>query len=292
MPFWERFVTSAGAGGLAALTAAIIAACIAGIQLRHAKRQQRHDRWWDTLSWVYDRAVVDAEKKESLPHRVTFTMLNELAEQARSKPTDSLQVGTIGAVLSMFSISEEVVKATSVGDNSTNAPGGKADPAHHQSTGQSSGLEVSDPAAINLLEQLRSSVASVTLSISGAARATGMQYELSLGEALSRLSLPFNKISNASIPFDFVIRGDGPRRLYIEALYSVRTDRMFGILGRAHAFLNSSSQTAQALIVLNAEIPAAWRKALEEFGDSRIRVVTWRDRDDDDMLRAAIRQQS
>lgn len=60
--FWDRFFTSAGFGGAMAVVAAMIAAMIAVIQFRHAKSKDRDTRWWETLTWVYDRTVVEDGK--------------------------------------------------------------------------------------------------------------------------------------------------------------------------------------------------------------------------------------
>jgi hypothetical protein len=140
--FWQRFLTSAGFGGLMAVAAALIAARIAARQLRHTKAQQLQERWWDTLTWVYDRAVVEKDKRRALPHHVTFALLTQLAEHAQTPPEDRLQQGAIKSVLSMFDTSDQVQDAPQ--------PEGSGPSVIH----------VSDPTAVALLDELRDKLTS------------------------------------------------------------------------------------------------------------------------------------
>jgi len=145
-PFWQRFLTSAGFGGLMALAAALVAARIAALQLRHTKAQQVHERWWSTLTWVYDRAVVENDKRAALPHHVTFAMLTQLAEHAQAAPADGLQRSTIKSILSMFEAADDVYQPSAT---SAPPPADAADPAY------SPVIRVSDPAAATMLDDLR-----------------------------------------------------------------------------------------------------------------------------------------
>lgn len=137
-PFWQRFFTSAGFGGLTALAAALIAARIAMLQLRHTRSQQLQERWWATLTWVYDRAVVEKDKRSALPHHVTFAMLTQLSERAENPPEDRLQKSAIKSILSMFETSDQ---APAVGADGNSAP--------------SATIHVSDPEAVLLHERLQ-----------------------------------------------------------------------------------------------------------------------------------------
>jgi hypothetical protein len=100
--FWDRFVTSAGFGGLMAFLATCIAGGIALAQFRHVKRQQTQDRWWDTLTWVYDRTIVDEGNRKPLPQLVTFAMLSVLNSEAATPKKDRLRGETISSILGMF----------------------------------------------------------------------------------------------------------------------------------------------------------------------------------------------
>lgn len=149
-PFWQRFLTSAGFGGLMALTAALIAARIAALQLRHTKTQLTHERWWSTLTWVYDRAVVEKDKRTALPHPVTFAMLTELAERTEAASADRLQQSTIKAILSIFQASDDVYQPAATGPR---VPSDVGDPASRV-------IRVSDPVAAAMLDELRDKLSS------------------------------------------------------------------------------------------------------------------------------------
>ena len=100
--FWERFLTSAGFGGVMAVVAAVIAGSIALAQFRHVKRQHQDDRWWETLTWVYDRTMVEEGKKPPLPQRVTLSMLTALADKVGENRVDRLRGEAISSILTIF----------------------------------------------------------------------------------------------------------------------------------------------------------------------------------------------
>jgi hypothetical protein len=116
-PFWEQFITSAGFGGLMAVVGALVAARFAYVQFVHTKSQQKEDRWWDTLTWVYDRTVVADADREPLPQRVTFAMLTVLYDEAQGadaaeEKRDRLRGDTISALLAAFQPGGEPAEPT------------------------------------------------------------------------------------------------------------------------------------------------------------------------------------
>ncbi|WP_369252397.1 hypothetical protein [Geodermatophilus amargosae] len=166
--FWSRFFTSAGFGGMLALIAAIIAASIAYRQLKLARHQQQDDRWWDTLSWVYDRLVVEEGKQKPLPTPVVAAMLSALNEQTKvgerqktrrwpkrksatheGKAIDgiALQSRSIGAIVGVFGAPVHAA-ATSEGE----APG---EVATQGEGGIPRLLESSNPVTQSILNDLR-----------------------------------------------------------------------------------------------------------------------------------------
>jgi len=100
--FWEQFFTSAGFAGAMAVVAASIAAIVAWRQYRGNQRENTTERWWSTLTWVYDRAIVEKGSKEPLPQAVTMEMLTGLFKLARKDRKDPLRGDTISVVLKMF----------------------------------------------------------------------------------------------------------------------------------------------------------------------------------------------
>ncbi|MCG5441314.1 hypothetical protein NIE79_001436 [Micromonospora sp. NIE79] len=125
--FWERFLTSAGFGGLMAVVAALVAGSIALAQFRHAKRQQYDERWWGTLTWVYDRTVVEEGKKPALPQRVTLAMLSTLSERVGRGKADRLRGEAISSILTVFEAVPTVAHEVGVESGATTEPGTSAD---------------------------------------------------------------------------------------------------------------------------------------------------------------------
>jgi hypothetical protein len=100
--FWDRFLTSAGSAGAMAVVAASIAAFVTWRQFRATQRQQANQRWWETLTWVYDRSIVEEDKREPLPQAVTIRMLRALFDDVPKNGSDPLRGNTISAILEMF----------------------------------------------------------------------------------------------------------------------------------------------------------------------------------------------
>lgn len=76
-----RFATSPGAGGVAAVMAAIIAATAVGLQLRHNKKVEAERSWWERFEWVTTRAVPAEDEHTALPYDLSLDILTSLAER-------------------------------------------------------------------------------------------------------------------------------------------------------------------------------------------------------------------
>ncbi|MFG1602806.1 hypothetical protein [Actinoplanes sp. NPDC049265] len=318
-PFIQRFLTSAGAGGLAALLAAIIAALIARAQLSNTKRQQRHDRWWDTLSWVYDRAVVEGGKREALSHIVTFTMLTELAQRANEPPGDSLQAGTVSSILSMFQPSSRIdrsevelpiAKEAKVDDTSVDRNGpDQADAEHisrHNAEDPGVGVaasdnerfQVTDPAAIDLMGEVRSAV---RLSGSVSVRDSGLLYEQELRSSLLSFQTILPVVApdfallvgdkhHRTDPFDFIVLTN-KETILVESIYRFKKIEPSHLRRRvlsAVEYLRTGPPDARFLIVSNHGLTSPVNAEFKEISGERIDFLRWRGEGDNRQLLSAI----
>jgi hypothetical protein len=125
-----------------------MAVVVAYAQYRHNKQQQQRDRWWDTLTWVYDRTVVDDTRKTPLPQRTTFSLLSALNEEAKGTADDRLQSEAIGSIIELFRVPGETraVETQSAVTSDTS----------RQSSDQDL-IPVVDPITVATLNQLRMS---------------------------------------------------------------------------------------------------------------------------------------
>jgi hypothetical protein len=184
-PFWQRFLTSAGFGGVMAVVAATIAGSVAMIQFRNSKKQQRNSRWWDTLTWVYDRSVVEEGKKAPLPLRVAFSMLTVLNEEAKTDAKDRLQGESISAILGMFEDPHtEEVPDGPVDDHDKDEPEVVPEPASTKPT-DTSQIRVADPEAAGILHDLRVDLSRRGYGIGGMSSAT---YESRIDAILGQIA--------------------------------------------------------------------------------------------------------
>ena len=270
-PFWQRFLTSAGFGGLMALTAALIAARIAAQQLRHTKSQQLHERWWTTLTWVYDRAVVEKEKRAALPHHVTFSMLSQLAERAQAPPEDRLQQSAIRSILSMFETTGE----------GAGGPGA-------QVTSAGTNFQVSDPSAIALLDELRGRLSS---DAELAARADQLRYLHAAKMAVEREAAAAGASTESRRQGNVVVTW-ASRDVLVKIQHAEHVQSsgaVFLAIERLEVDIAANHHAIGGLLVLNAppDRPAVddflARKALAGF-----EVAVWRDEADDPAIRSAL----
>lgn len=77
-PLWRQFLTSAGFGGTCAVLAAVLT-------FLYSRSKDRKQHWWDNLTWVYDRAVVEQEKREALPPQAATEALRALLESSTTR---------------------------------------------------------------------------------------------------------------------------------------------------------------------------------------------------------------
>jgi hypothetical protein len=269
-PFWQRFLTSAGFGGLMALAAALIAARIAAAQLRHAKVQQLNERWWSTLTWVYDRAIVEQDKRAALPHHVTFAMLSQLAERAQLPPEDQLQRRAIQSILSMFEAAGAGV-------------GHQGDGAAPTTTT----FQVSDPTAITLLDELRRTLSS---DKELAARADQLRYLHAAKSAVEREAAALGAVTGSRQHGDVVATWSGRDVLVTVhhaegSLSNAAVFRMIEVLQRA---VSGDHYAIGGLLVLNTPLS---RPEIDDFlarGIPGVEAVTWREEADDPAIRMAL----
>lgn len=275
-----------------AVIAASIAARIAYFQFQHNKDTDIDKRWWDTLTWVYDRTVTEKDKKPPLPQKVTFTMLKALADEPAEARYAGLRKKTIRSILSMFESStdkqvREDEKASSQTPSlASEDQGGASDP-----------ILVNDPDAEALLEHLRQ-----TVSIKGAATSftSGLEFETSVESALYRVTKASPGVSiskptpSMDTGFDYEIRASDVLLLVQvgftkqAALYPSMIAQWTHELKRSNLFPEGTP--GGALIVTNKQISKKGELMLAQLGEGRVQHVVWRGEDDDASLASALRR--
>jgi hypothetical protein len=293
-PLYQRFLTSAGFGGLMAVVAATIAATIAFVQFQHTKRKAADDRWWDTLTWVYDRSIVEPGAKPALPQTVTFAMLSALSEEAAPERQGRLRGESISAVLSMF---EGTSPATATGQaepqDEVATPG--LDEAAEQAL-----IPVAEPDAARLLEQLRLDLTDQGYGQVFNRLAQGREYESAVLESLGRLVAASSSTGLsvqsevADVGFDATIRGDGgvilvmikhTRKTIIPSLAADWAHRL-----RRSGPFPKGDDPGGAVIVANQPLTRTAAVKLDEVGNGRVLHVLWRNQEDDVTLLRALTQ--
>jgi hypothetical protein len=292
-PFWQRFLTSAGFGGLMALTAALIAAWIATQQLRHTKSQQLNERWWNTLTWVYDRAVVEKDKRLALPHHVTFAMLTQLAERAKTPPEDMLQQSSIKSILTMFEASDDVNQSPAHRSDD----GHDGDPAAAQQEENSSPptiIQVSDPAAATLLDDLRKRLSS---DDELRARAEQLQYLDAAKAVIEReaaaLGADVAVIGNSGRSANVAVAWQG-REVLIQIRYAkgrIPNVTVLQTIERLQREIAASYTAVGGLIVFNTPLSRlAFDTLIAAKDGTGIEVVAWTGSADDTIIRDALQR--
>ena len=162
-----------------ALIAAAIAARVAYVQFQHVKAQQREDRWWDTLKWVYDRTIVNKVDRNPLPQHVKFAILSVLSTELY-ETKESLRGDTVTSLLGMFQQDvpphSKLADADEVGRPHANVSGNDRAPEWRDPTR----IVVEDPAAARLLRDL-------TSELRGRGYGSAESYEQAVGDALARV---------------------------------------------------------------------------------------------------------
>ena len=77
-PLLRQFVTSAGFGGICAVLAAVLT-------FLYSRAKDRKQHWWENLTWVYDRAVVEKEKRDALPRQAATEALRALLASSSTR---------------------------------------------------------------------------------------------------------------------------------------------------------------------------------------------------------------
>lgn len=312
--FWERFFTSAGFGGVMAVVAAIIAGSIAIIQIRHARRQHRDARWWDTLTWVYDRTVVEDGKKAALPHGVTIAMLAALSDKATREGADRLQGEAVSSILTIFDAKPEGVeerkesredvekppaseKVVVPGLNASEAESGGGAPEAVVGADSAAGsIKVTDPGALQMLEVLRRNLDRKGFGggvAGGHAALERFNYEIGLRSALERIALEIGASFlrlKADFGVDFSLFRDGVALLitvrYVRSRVSptAASDMIKNLVRQSGQFSGSS-----ALLVINRELMVGDEKSFREAAANMgVRYVVWRDSHNDEELKRAL----
>ncbi|WP_433232635.1 hypothetical protein ACQP2H_11505 [Micromonospora sp. CA-248260] len=305
--FWERFLTSAGFGGVMAVVAALVAASIAMMQFRHVKRQHHEERWWETLTWVYDRTIVEEGRKPPLPQRVTLAMLTALSERVGQGKSDRLRGEAISSILTIFDSvaidatrggqtqgedgvgSDEGIRShpqgeegidQSIQEAAEDAPNqGKDDgvlgPVENAWT--AAAIAVTDPKAAAMLRNLRVSLNEKGFSSDVASAAYA--YEMSVYSVLRRAAISVGAVisqSSQDYGFDYLITRGG-----IAVAVTVNYSQ-FPIIGNLSHLLSAIPRVGfgrarlRYLLVTNHTLSREVVRRMEENAISRkLRFVTW-----------------
>lgn len=85
--FWDagfgRFLISPGFGGLAALLGAALVYLASRQKAAEDREDQRQQRWWEALTWIYDRATAEREEAR-LDGSLALDLFERLAEEAHT----------------------------------------------------------------------------------------------------------------------------------------------------------------------------------------------------------------
>lgn len=99
-----RFLLSPGFGGAAAFVAAGLVYLASQQNARHARQEalrarekDRQERWWEALTWIYDRA--SAERVEA---RLTTGLVLDLLERLYDEAVTDLEVQTVAGLVEAF----------------------------------------------------------------------------------------------------------------------------------------------------------------------------------------------
>jgi len=91
-----RFLISPGFGGAAALLGGLLAYLAARQKAGEEREDLRQKRWWETLTWVYDRAT--SEREEA---RLSGSLSISLFERLYNEAQTDLEVGAVEGLLGL-----------------------------------------------------------------------------------------------------------------------------------------------------------------------------------------------
>jgi hypothetical protein len=106
----ERFSTSPGAAGVAAVVAAGIGFLAIARQLRHNKGVERDAAWWKSFEWVTDRAL-PRDEADRLPYLVAVDMLAPLVDSASNATQERICGAFLDHLATLDTVVEEVEAA-------------------------------------------------------------------------------------------------------------------------------------------------------------------------------------
>jgi len=105
-----RFLISPGLGGVAALLGGVLAYLAANkksrddrAKARDEREQAQRDRWWETLTWVYDG--YRAPEPHKLPGKLAMGVLKHLFDEAKTEHRNV----EVAAVVGLFEMTEKQV---------------------------------------------------------------------------------------------------------------------------------------------------------------------------------------
>ncbi|MDP9998295.1 hypothetical protein [Pseudarthrobacter sulfonivorans] len=280
----QTFVVSPGFGGLAAVVAATIAFFGVRRQINATKKDKKEERWWATLTWVYDKASNAKDKADPLPKIIAVQVLNELRTTADEN--SPLQSQTADALVTLFS-------------NTANAPGAE----EANSSTDSHGMHFITSSSQQLL---RSTVAEYWKAAaqmqpqSSRGRIAAIAYEAQVGATIGEYATNHG----LTVSSELLTKGKSSDRVH-------RPDAVVSANGKALAveiFSRSNTRELEANVITRASSLVGCR-AVDNAGDDieivRVLVVTnasrypetqpghpqvvvWRSSDDDDSLHSAV----
>lgn len=97
-----RFLISPGFGGAAAVVAALLAFVAARQKLSVDREASRQERWWATLTWIYDRATHE-NLDQRLPPGLALDLFDRLLDEAHTE----LEIRTVAGLLQGLFVDNE-----------------------------------------------------------------------------------------------------------------------------------------------------------------------------------------
>lgn len=254
---WWEFLTSPGFGGAAALLAAGVAAAVGYSQYRLTREHRAREQWWATLTWVYDRAVVDQSGRRPLAQAVTVGVLDRLFDQV--KRSDSLSRQRWGPEAEAVAALADMFVET-----------------HNR---DSAGVE--SPALI-LLNDLQAELTGRGLG----RRARAVAYRREALAALERLLGKFAADDSPDFGDNVNEVRTGLNGLVVRIEYRESAPPSPGPTKAALAAIHAKYRTP-VLFMLNQPVDPLSAESAEAYP---VHMVTWRDQSDDPALANALRQ--
>ncbi|GAA4963907.1 hypothetical protein GCM10025331_64650 [Actinoplanes utahensis] len=302
-----------------AVAAAVIAATIAHRTLKHTKRRDEDERWWDTLTWVYDRTVVEKEKRAPLPPTITLSMLSALNKSVTAKEKDRLQGQAISSILSMFEgshlkndDSQQGEESATLNDaDSGSSTNGKSDANPRDSTGMKSNdpeqnleepteaanvsFKVFDPGVAALARDLRDNLSSKGFDPPQIPWNPALVYEYEVMAALNEIAKKEGVILGgyeAESEID-AIMSRPPRVAFVLIKWLRGTSAMKtkSELIKSVKRIRATYPNVPLLIVSNSPLVGESAAALErrDITEPITHLATWRSSRDDRKLRESVK---